>query len=72
MTARIRQIHKDSYETYRMSQVCAEFIEQGVCISRQRASWSTPSVDSQYKALCSVADYFSCPLPQAILHDPTC
>jgi putative transposase len=36
MTERIRQIHKDSYESYGMPRVRAELIEQGVCISRQR------------------------------------
>jgi putative transposase len=38
MTERIRQIHKDSYESYGMPRVRAELIEQGVCISRQRVA----------------------------------
>lgn len=38
MTERIRQIHKDSYESYGMLRVRAELIEQGVCISRQRVA----------------------------------
>ncbi len=38
MTERIRQIHKDAYESYGMPRVRAELIEQGVCISRQRVA----------------------------------
>jgi len=38
MTERIRQIHKDSYESYGMPRVRAELIEQGVRISRQRVA----------------------------------
>ncbi|AEF87702.1 Integrase catalytic region [Delftia sp. Cs1-4] len=38
MTERIRQIHKDSYESYGMPRVRAELIEQGVSISRQRVA----------------------------------
>ena len=38
MTERIRQIHRDSYESYGMPRVRAELIEQGVCISRQRVA----------------------------------
>jgi putative transposase len=38
MTERIRQIHKDSYESYGMPRVRAEFIEQGLSISRQRVA----------------------------------
>lgn len=38
MTMRIRQIHKDSYESYGMPRVRAELIEQGVSISRQRVA----------------------------------
>lgn len=36
MTERIRQVHKNSYESYGMPRVRAELMEQGVCISRQR------------------------------------
>ncbi len=36
MTERIRQIHKDSYESYGMPRVRAELIEQGASISLQR------------------------------------
>ena len=38
MTERIRQIHKESYESYGMPRVRFELIEQGVCISRQRVA----------------------------------
>lgn len=38
MTERIRQMHKDSYESYGMPRVRAKLIEQGVCISRQRVA----------------------------------
>lgn len=38
MTERIRQVHKDSYESYGMPRVRAELIEQGVSISRQRVA----------------------------------
>jgi putative transposase len=38
MTERIRQIHRDSYESYGMPRVRAELIEQGVSISRQRVA----------------------------------
>jgi putative transposase len=38
MTERIRQIHKDSHESYGMPRVRVELIEQGVCISRQRVA----------------------------------
>jgi putative transposase len=38
MTERIRQSHKDSYESYGMPRVRAELIEQGVSISRQRVA----------------------------------
>ena len=38
MTERIRQIHKDSYESYGMPRVRAELMEQGVRISRQRVA----------------------------------
>lgn len=38
MTERIRQIHRDSYESYGMPRVRAELMEQGVCISRQRVA----------------------------------
>ena len=38
MTERIRQMHKDSYESYGMPRVRAELIEQGECISRQRVA----------------------------------
>lgn len=38
MTERIRQIHRDSYESYGMPRVRVELIEQGVCISRQRVA----------------------------------
>ncbi len=38
MTERIRQVHKDSYESYGMPRVRAELMEQGVCISRQRVA----------------------------------
>ena len=38
MTERIRQIHKDSYESYGMPRVRFELIEQGECISRQRVA----------------------------------
>ena len=38
MTERIRQVHKDSYESYGMPRVRAELMEQGACISRQRVA----------------------------------
>ncbi len=38
MTERIRQIHRNSYESYGMPRVRAELIEQGVSISRQRVA----------------------------------
>ncbi|GAA6143450.1 hypothetical protein NBRC116584_32680 [Hydrogenophaga sp. 5NK40-0174] len=38
MTERIRQIHRESYESYGMPRVRAELNEQGVCISRQRVA----------------------------------
>ena len=38
MTERIRQIHRDSYESYGMPHVRTELIEQGVSISRQRVA----------------------------------
>ena len=38
MTERIRQIHKESQESYGMPRVRVELIEQGVCISRQRVA----------------------------------
>lgn len=38
MSERIRQIHRDSYDSYGMPRVRAELIEQGVCISRQRVA----------------------------------
>lgn len=37
-TERIRQIHKDSYDSYGMPRVRAELMEQGVRISRQRVA----------------------------------
>ena len=38
MTERIRQIHRDSYESYGMPRVRAELMEHGVRISRQRVA----------------------------------
>ncbi|MPS98469.1 MAG: hypothetical protein E2581_08220 [Pseudomonas sp.] len=38
MTERIRQIHKDRYDSYGMPRVRAELVEQGVSISRQRVA----------------------------------
>ena len=47
MTERIRQIHKDSYESYGMPRVRAELLEQGVCISRRRGFTVTTRGDKR-------------------------
>jgi putative transposase len=47
MTERIRQIHKDSYESYGMPRVRAELIEQDVCISRRRGFTVTTRRDKR-------------------------
>lgn len=47
MTERIRQIHKDSYESYGMPRVRFELTEQGECISRQRVARLMRAADIQ-------------------------
>ena len=38
MTERIRRIHLDSHASYGMPRICAEHMEHGVLISRQRVA----------------------------------
>lgn len=47
MTERIRQIHKDSYESYGMPRVRFKLMEQGGCISRQRVARLMRAADIQ-------------------------